>query len=156
MFAGHYSAAFATKSAVPRVPLWTVLLAAQLVYILWVLFVLGGLEHARLVPELPSNPLDLYDMPYTHSLVATLVWSVVAFVAARRALGLERSGVLAVAAAVASHWLLDLLVHRPDLPIGFGVKAGLAMWNHPVPEYLLEVGLIVVSAGLAIRSNGVT
>jgi len=153
MLLGHYSSAFAAKALVPRVPLWSVLLAAQLVDIFWVLLVLGGVEHVRLVSDLPSNPLDLYDMPYTHSLVATVAWSLLAFAAARRALGLERLAASAVAAVVASHWLLDLVVHRPDLPIGFGVKVGLAMWNYPVPAYLLEIVLIVASAVLAVRAN---
>src|SRR5438128_12162196 len=72
LFVGHYSPAFVAKAAAPRVPLWTLLLAAQFVDILWSLCVFAGIEHVRLVPGLPSNPLDLYHMPYTHSLLATV------------------------------------------------------------------------------------
>jgi hypothetical protein len=64
MFAGHYRSAFAAKAVAPRVPLWALLLAAQFVDILWVSFVLSGLEHARLSPGLASNPLDLYDISW--------------------------------------------------------------------------------------------
>ena len=153
MFAGHYSSAFAAKAATPRVPLWILLVAAQFVDILWGPSVLVGLEHARLVPGLPSNPLDLYDMPYTHSLPATFVWSALAFVAARKVFGLETAGAFAVSATVASHWFLDLLVHRPDLQVSFGPrKVGLGLWDYPVLAYLLEVVVIAVSVWLCIRS----
>ena len=90
MFAGHYSSAFVAKASHPRVPIWCLLAAAQFVDILWGLFVLTGVEHVRMAPELPSTPLDLYHMPYTHSLVGALFWSVVAFLGARRFLSLDR------------------------------------------------------------------
>ena len=154
MFVGHYSSAFVAKAAAPRVPLWTLLLAAQLVDILWVLFVFSGIEHARLVPDLPSNPLDLYHMPYTHSLLATFVWSAVGFIAAKQALGLSSREAAVVAAVVGSHWFLDFLVHRPDLPLLSGPpKLGLGIWNHPVAAYLLEVIFIGASAWLCIRAR---
>lgn len=139
----------------PRVPLWLLLLAAQFVDILWGTFVLSGVEHARLVATLPSNPLDLYDMPYTHSLLATAFWAGFAFLGARRGLGLDAGAAGAVSLVVASHWFLDLLVHRPDLPVSFsGTKVGLGIWNHPVLAYLLEVVLIAAGAWLCIRSRG--
>lgn len=157
MFVGHYSSAFAAKAAAPRVPLWLLLLAAQFVDILWGPSVLIGFEHARLVPGLPSNPLDLYDMPYTHSLLATLLWSTVAFIAARKVFRLDTVGALTVGATVASHWFLDLLVHRPDLPVAFGpTKLGLGLWDYPFSAYLLEVVFIVVSVWLCLRSCAVT
>lgn len=156
MFAGHYSAAFAAKAAEPRAPLWVLLLAAQFVDILWGVFVLTGIEQARLDESLPSNPLDLVYMPYTHSLVGTLVWSAVAFVLARRWLGLGSSAALAVAATVTSHWVLDWVVHRPDLTLGLtGTKLGLAIWNHPIAAYLLEVVLVAGSVWLCVRSCGI-
>jgi hypothetical protein len=114
LFVGHYSAAFAAKAAVPRVRLWIFLLAAQFVDILWVTFVVAGVEHVRMVATLPSNPLDLYHMPYSHSLLATVFWSGFAFAGARFVLGLDRVAAGAVSLVVASHWFLDLLVHRRD------------------------------------------
>jgi hypothetical protein len=153
--AGHYSAAFAAKGAAPRVPFWILLLAAQFVDILWVIFVATGVEHARVVATLPSNPLDLYDMPYSHSLLATAFWSGAAFLGARLALGLDRRAAGAVSLVVASHWFLDLLVHRPDLSLAFSeTRVGFGLWNHPVAAYVLEVLFITASASLCIHSLG--
>ncbi|HXC51216.1 MAG TPA: hypothetical protein VN634_10060 [Candidatus Limnocylindrales bacterium] len=153
MFAGHYTSAFVAKRAAPRAPLWLLLLAAQFVDVLWVLAILAGVEHARLDHSLLSNPLDLYDMPWTHSLAGSVVWSAVAFAGARRWLGLATREAAAVAAVTLSHWFLDLVVHRPDLTIAGGTtKLGLALWNHPVAAWLLEVVLVVGSVQLVMTS----
>jgi hypothetical protein len=154
MLAGHYSAAFLAKRLDPRVPLWTLLLAVQLVDVFWVVFVLAGVEHARLDPTLASNPLDLYDMPYTHSLLATACWALAAFLVARRFLGdAGRAGVVAL--AVASHWGLDLVVHRPDLSLWDGVmKMGFGLWNRPLVALALELGLLAGSIGLLVDAPG--
>jgi hypothetical protein len=152
MFAGHYTSAFVAKAAAPRTPLWVLLLAAQFVDVLWVLAILTGIEHAGLDPALASNPLDLYDMPWTHSLVASLAWAAVAFVGARRCLKLATREATLVAAVVLSHWFLDLVVHRPDLTIAGGAsKLGFALWNYPLAAYGLEVVLVVASVALAMR-----
>ena len=149
MFVGHYCAAFVAKRVEPRLPLWTLLLAVQLVDVFWGLFILLGIERASLDPGLPGNPLVLSFMPYTHSLPATLLWAVTAGVLGvaiwsrgerRWLLGLTLAG------AVASHWLLDLLVHRHDLGLwGDGYKVGLGLWDQPALAYLLEVLLLVGS-----------
>ena len=146
MLAGHYSAAFVAKAVAPRAPFWALVLAAQLVDVFWACFVLLGVEHLRLDPALPSNPLDLYHMPYTHSLLGALGWGALAFGVAWRAL---RDGVAAAAigATVVAHWFLDLLVHRPDLPLWPGsAKLGLALWNHPFAALALELALLLGSA----------
>ena len=149
MFVGHYSAAFVAAASEPRVPLWVALVAAQFVDVFWAVFVLAGVEHVRLDPALPSNSLVLYDMPYTHSLVATALWaSVAGLIAARvsRLGGTGRAG-LVVGLVVLSHWLLDLLVHRPDLTLwGAPPKLGLGLWNAPLPAYLLELAVVAGSA----------
>lgn len=149
MFVGHYSAAFAAKAVEPRVPIWVLLLAAQLVDVVWAVLVLNGVERIRLDPALPSNPLDLYYMPYTHSLVATVLWaSAAGLVAARvpRLGGTRRAG-LAVGLVVMSHWVLDLVVHRPDLTLwGAPPKLGLGLWDAPLLAYGLELALVGSSA----------
>ncbi len=153
MLAGHYSSAFLAKAAAPAAPLWVLLLAAQFVDVLWGLFVLTGIEHARLDASLASNPLVLFDMPWTHSLAGSLVWSAVAFVACRAVLRLDRRVSLLAAAVVLSHWFLDLVVHRPDLTLAGGeAKIGLGLWDLPTAAYLLEMGLVASSAWLAMRS----
>ena len=153
MFIGHYSASFVAKAITPQVPLWLLLAAAQLVDIVWAIFILTGVEHASLAPSLASNPLVLHDMPYTHSLVATLAWSVIAFLMAWKAIGLAAGEALAVAAVVASHWFLDLIVHRPDLPLLTGApKFGFGLWNFPQLAYGLEVSLLFVTLWLCLKA----
>ena len=153
MLAGHYTTAFVAKAASPSTPLWVLLLAAQLVDVLWVLAILTGVERARLDHSLASNPLDLYYMPFTHSLAGTLVWAVVAFAVATKVLRLPAGAALLVAGVVTSHWFLDLVVHRPDLTIAGGdERVGLALWNQPLAAYALEVVLVVASVALASKA----
>jgi membrane-bound metal-dependent hydrolase YbcI (DUF457 family) len=151
VLAGHYSAAFLARSLAPRLPLWLLAIAVQGVDVLWAIFVLLGIEHLRVDPSLPSNPLDLYHMPYTHSLVGALFWAALAAVgvfAARR----EWRASLVVAGAVASHWLLDWVVHRPDLLLWSGsAKHGLALWNQPLLAIGLESLLLIASAWILLR-----
>src|SRR5919201_6769156 len=76
MFVGHYSVAFAVKSEKNKIPLWVLFVAVQLLDFLWAPFVLLGIEKMRIVPGITAaNPLDLYYMPYTHSLIGALAWS---------------------------------------------------------------------------------
>jgi len=119
MFVGHYGLSFAAKRGDAEVPLWVLFLAVQLLDVAWAPLVLIGIEKLRIVPGITaSNPLDLYYMPYTHSLVAAALWSAAA--AALYGLVARQSGgraALVVGVAVFSHWVLDFLVHRPDLPL---------------------------------------
>jgi membrane-bound metal-dependent hydrolase YbcI (DUF457 family) len=152
MFMGHFSAALVSKRIAPGLPLWVLLLAAQAVDALWALFVLSGIERASLDTTLPSNPLVLSYMPYTHSLSAALFWMFVValltlWVLRRSNPAAAKTMAAAMALAVGSHWLLDLLVHRSDLGLwGDHAKVGLALWNHPLPALLLELGLIAAAA----------
>jgi hypothetical protein len=156
MFVGHYAAGLAAKAIEPRIPLWACLLAVQLVDVAWALLVLAGVERFRLDPSLPSNPLVLEHMPYTHSLVATGVWAGFAALAARRAFAWAAPRAAAVLGlAVASHWLLDLVVHRPDLTLwGAEPKLGLSLWNHTGLALALELGLLGAGAWACLRPGG--
>ena len=147
MFVGHYAAALAAKAAEPRAPLWTYVGAAQLIDIAWAGFVMGGIERMRIDETLPGSPLVLEHMPWTHSLPAAVLWSLAAAVAVGVLLKLPRAAAIMVGLVVFSHWLGDLLVHRPDLELWFGGdKVGLALWNYPVPEEALEMGLLGLCA----------
>lgn len=156
MFVGHYCAAFVAKRIEPRLPLWTLLLAVQLVDIFWGLFILLGIERASINFALPGNPLVLSYMPYTHSLPATVLWSTLAGMLGVMlwACGEHKLKLgLTLAAAVASHWFLDLLVHRHDLALwGDAHKVGLGLWNIPLLAYALEVGLLLGSVLLLVFS----
>jgi hypothetical protein len=155
LFVGHYSASFAGKAAAQRVPLWVLFLAVQFIDVLWGIFILLGIEKARIVPGITaSNALDLYYMPYTHSLLGVLVWSALAYAVCQLipAWRGARNG-LTVAAAVFSHWVLDLVVHRPDLPLyGDVFKMGFGLWNYRVPAFILELAVLFGGAALLWRS----
>jgi len=148
MFVGHYGPGFLAKRADQSVPLWVLFLAVQLMDVFWSLFVLVGIEHVRIVPGFTkTNPLDLYDMPWTHSLPGSLGWSALAAVVYWLATR-NRRGSLLVGAAVFSHWILDLVVHKPDLALWDNTaKVGFGLWDYPVLTLIVE-GLLVFG-GLA-------
>jgi membrane-bound metal-dependent hydrolase YbcI (DUF457 family) len=153
MFIGHYSTSFVAKAIAPTVPLWLLLVSAQLVDIGWGLLILGGVERAALDTTLPSNPLVLQHMPFTHSLVATIVWSLIAFAIANKAFRFTARDSLIVALVVASHWFLDLIVHRPDLPLlVHEPKLGFGLWNFPSVAYGLEVLLLLFAVWFCVRA----
>jgi hypothetical protein len=146
MFAGHYAAAFAAKAAEPKAPLWTLVAGCQLIDIGWSVFIATGIEHAEADPSLPGSAFVLSDMPWTHSLPAVVVWSVAAGLLASVALRLSMRAAVLIGAVVFSHWVLDLIVHRPDLELfPNGPKIGLGLWNFPVPEQAVEIGLLAVA-----------
>jgi hypothetical protein len=115
MFVGHYEVSFAAKRVAPMIPLWALFIAVQLLDVFWAPFILLGIEKVRIVPGITaSNPLDLYYMPYTHSLLAALLWSAGALLGCKLfpRWGLVGRAAFVVALAVFSHWVLDFLVRR--------------------------------------------
>lgn len=156
MFVGHFAAGVTGKAVENTVPLWVWIGASQLLDLGWAILIMTGVEKLRVVPGQPGNPLDLYYMPWTHSLPAALLWALAAAFIAWRGFGASGRAALLLGLVVISHWLLDLIVHRPDLPLGFlGPKLGLGMWNWPLPEMALEMGLLALSGGLwiAVRKD---
>ena len=158
MFAGHYGVSFLVKTAEPKLPLWLLFLAVQFVDMLWVPLVLLGIEHYRIVPGITASlPLDLYYMPYSHSLVSVAIWSAVVFAGCRwlapsAILRRSRLGFF-LALAVFSHWILDFVVHRPDLPLYDNArKVGLGVWNYPLTALALEAALLFGGTLLYLRS----
>lgn len=150
MFLGHFGAGFAGKAAAPRVSLGTLFLAAQLLDLLWPTLLLVGLERVEIAPGATRvTPLDFVSYPISHSLLAVVLWGLAlggVFWLARRSV----RGAAVVGALVVSHWLLDLVVHRPDLPLvpGGGARLGLGLW-HSLPATLV-VELAVLGVGLAL------
>ncbi|HXG98652.1 MAG TPA: hypothetical protein VNJ06_16220 [Gemmatimonadales bacterium] len=155
MFVGHYGVSFAAKKAEPAIPLWVLFIAVQLLDVLWAPFVLLGIEKVRIVPGITaSNPLDLYYMPYTHSLLAAIGWSVVAFLVYRAVRPAPPRAAAIVGLAVFSHWVLDFLVHRPDLPLYDNTaKVGLGLWNLPAVALGLEALLLFGAMWLYLRQG---
>lgn len=158
MFIGHYGAALAAKRWAPRLSLGWLFVAVQLLDVLFSLLVMVGVEVIRIVPGFTaSNGYDLVRMPYTHSLVGALGWSVAAGIVARWALGRRGlAAAVALAACVLSHWALDLVVHTPDLPLaaGDGHKVGLGLWNHRELATAAELLVLGIGAAMWIRATG--
>ena len=149
MFIGHFGAGFAAKRAAPSVSLGTLFLAVQFADGLWPLLLLLGVEHVRIVPGVTKvSPLDFYDYPISHSLVALVGWGALlggAYLLLRNNL----RGAVVVAAGVVTHWVLDFLVHRPDMPVlRGGPYVGLGLWNSVPATVLAEVGIF--GGGLAL------
>lgn len=149
MFLGHFGVGFAAKRAAPAASLGTLLLASQLVDLVWPVLVLVGVEEVRIDPgNTAVTPLDFVSYPYTHSLAAGAVWGLVlglVFLLVRR----SSRGALVVGALVVSHWVLDFISHRPDMPLyPGGPKLGLSLWSS-LPA-TLAVELTLFAAGLAL------
>lgn len=145
MFVGHYGPSFAIKSRQPRIGLWVLFIAVQLLDVGWSVLVFLGIEKVRIVPGITaSNPFDLYYMPFTHSLVAALAWAVATGIMSRFLLGIRGwPTAVWIGAAVFSHWVLDFVVHRPDLPLyDNAAKVGLGLWNYPIIALSLEALLL--------------
>ena len=155
MFVGHYSVAFALKSEQNKIPLWVLFVAVQLLDFIWAPLVLLGIEKMRITPGITAaNPLDLYYMPYTHSLIGALVWSALAFLVYKVASRTKVGAALIVALAVFSHWILDLIVHRPDLAIyDDTLKVGFGLWNYRGLEFGLEVAILVAGIIIYLKRN---
>lgn len=151
MLIGHYAPALVLQRARPTVKLWHLFVATQFVDVLWAVFIFTGVEHARIVPGFTaSNDLDLWDMPYTHSLAATVGWSLLTFAVWRSvSKAPTRTGDAAVMAlAVASHFVADFIVHVADLPIlsAQGPKLGLGLWHHREIALVVEVSLFAAAS----------
>lgn len=159
MFVGHYGPSYAIKASRSTIPLWLLFIAVQFVDVVWALLVLFGIEKMRIAPGITaSNPFDLYYMPYTHSLVASIVWAMAATAACRsRPKYRVGSAAIWVGIAVFSHWVLDLLVHRPDLPLyDDTMKMGFGLWNRPVVAFGLEAVLLFGGMALYLRRTTAT
>jgi hypothetical protein len=144
MYIGHFAPAFIAAGASAEAPrLGTLFVAAQLIDLAFFPLVLAGVEHMRIVPGITAmNPFDLHHMPYTHSLAAATLWGLALGAVVWRRLG-TRAAAAWAAMVVLSHWLLDLLVHRPDLTIaGAPPKLGFGLWNSPLLAIPLELALV--------------
>ena len=155
MFIGHFALGFAAKSAAPQVSLGTLFLAAQFIDLLWPTFLFMGLERVRIEPGATAVvPLVFEHYPYTHSLLAVLGWAVLIgglhFLLMR-----ERRAALVLGLLVLSHWVLDLLVHKPDLQIlpWSDTVVGLRLWSSLTLTLALEVPLFMLGVWLYARST---
>lgn len=155
MFIGHFGAGLAGKRFAPAVSLGTLLLAAQFIDLLWPTFLLLGWEDVRIEPgALPTVPLVFEHYPLSHSLVAVIAWAAL-LGAIVRWRGHRPAAAWTVAVLVLSHWLLDALVHVPDLPLApaGAARVGLGLWTHPAVEAALELAIFALGAALYLRAT---
>lgn len=154
MFIGHHAAGFLAKRLAPRVSLGTMFLGAMLLDLVWPLLLIADVEHVRIAPGITAfTPLDFYDYPVTHSLLNVLGWSVAAAIVYRLVRKDARSAIV-VGAAVLSHWVLDFVTHRPDLPLWpGGPKVGLGLWNSIPGTIVVEVVLFAIALWIYLRST---
>jgi hypothetical protein len=154
MFIGHLGVALAAKRVTPGVSLALLLVAAQLADVLWPMFVALGIEHVRIDPgNTAVTPLDFVSYPYSHSLVLLVMWGA-ALGAAYHAVARDRAAFLILAALVVSHWVLDFVTHRPDMPIyPGGAKYGLSLWNSVPATIAVELPLFAAGLWVYVRAT---
>jgi hypothetical protein len=170
MFVGHYGISLAMKSLAIKaaatksrsadglvgssVPLWVWFLAVQWLDLVWAILVLLGIEQLRIVPGFTeANAIDLHFMPFTHGLPGAITLSLVfgAFLATFYGGSKLKIAALGFAAAF-SHWLLDLIVHVPDLPLyGNTAKVGFGLWRHVAISFPVELAFLGAGAWLYAR-----
>lgn len=155
MFIGHFALGFAAKRVVPRASLATLFGAAQLADLLWPLLVAAGVERVRIAPGSTAfTPLEFVSYPYSHSLAALIVWGAACgciYATLGRA---QARAAFVLAALVVSHWLLDFVSHRPDMPIyPGGPKVGLGLWNSVPATIAVESAMYAVSLWIYARTT---
>jgi hypothetical protein len=156
MFVGHFGLAFGARKAAPAVSLAALFAAGQLADLLWPTLVLLGYERVDIEPGATRfTPLNFVSYPYSHSLLALCVWGV-AFGAIYAAFRRVRvSAFMTIALLVVSHWLLDYVTHRPDMPITIGGadRVGLGLWNSIPGTLVVELGMFAIGVGLYLRAT---
>lgn len=150
MFIGHFALGFALKRAAPRTNLGLLIASVEFVDLIWPILLLLGIERVEVDPgNTAFTPLNFVYYPYSHSLAAAIVWSVL-FGGIYYAVSKYKRGALIIAIGVLSHWFLDLIVHRPDLTLypGGTEKFGLGMWNSFAATMIVETAMFVVGVWL--------
>lgn len=146
MFIGHFGVGFGAKKIDSKPSLGTLFIAAQFIDLLWPILLLLGIEKVKIDSSYSGiNPLDFIYYPFSHSLVGVIIWGVL-FAIGYFLIKKNAKTALLLGTLVISHWLLDLLVHTPDLPLipGIDLKVGLGIWSYPVVAVLLELAIFAI------------
>jgi hypothetical protein len=157
MFLGHFALSLGAKQAVPSVSLGALILAGQFADLLWPILLLAGMEHVEIQPGATMvTPLDFVSYPYSHSLMALVGWGVLVAFTYLLATRSTAAASVTLALLVVSHWVLDVVAHRPDMPLTLGgtTRLGFGLWNS-LPATLLVEGLLFV-AGTALYLRATT
>ena len=155
MFIGHFALGLAAKKIDNRPSLGTMLMAAQFIDLLWPFFLIFGIEEVKIEPgNTAFTPLNFIHYPWSHSLPAVIIWAVlfggIYYLSSR-----NKKGAILLSLLVMSHWLLDLITHRPDLPLNFSETkmAGLGLWNNKMLTLVVEGGLFLSGSFIYLRST---
>jgi hypothetical protein len=156
MFIGHFGLGFGTKKVAPMVSLGTLFIACQLADLLWPTLVLLGIEQVEIQPGATAmTPLNFVSYPYSHSLVALCVWgaafgTVYAVVRHSRLVA-----ALSLTLLVVSHWVLDALTHRPDMPLTLTgpARVGLNLWSSVPGTMVVELAMFGIGVALYVRTT---
>lgn len=155
MFIGHYGIALAAKKLTPRTSLGTLFLAAVLIDLIWPTLLLMGVERARIDSSLAGlTPIVFIHYPWTHSLLAVCGWALL-FGFGHFAWTRDRRVALVLAGLVLSHWILDAIVHRPDLLLmpGGHWAVGFGLWRSPIATVIVELGVFALGLLLYLRAT---
>jgi hypothetical protein len=155
VFIGHIAVAFGVKRVAPEAGLGTAIVATSFLDLVWPALVAAGIEQVRIAPgTMAVSPFDFVSYPYSHSLVMTLAWAgLFAWVYRWRGGSMRAAWWLGL--VVASHWFLDLIVHRPDLPLAPGLDKhlGLGLWNSAAGTLVVEGSLFVAGLWLYLSAT---
>jgi membrane-bound metal-dependent hydrolase YbcI (DUF457 family) len=155
MFVGHTAVALAAKAKTPNTSLGLLIAAAIVLDLLWPIFLLVGIEHVRIDPgNTAFTPLAFDSYPWSHSLLMAIVWGVGFAVIIRPGRSSLETGLI-LFALVVSHWILDFVTHRPDLPLwpGSSPKYGLGLWNSIPASLVIEAALLATCIAIYLRTT---
>ena len=157
MFIGHFALGYAAKRWVPQLSLAVLFGAALFADLVWPVLVALGIEQVRIVPGITaSTPLEFISYPYSHSLVALLLWgALLGWICARLATNAPIAPIAPmVLALVVSHWVLDFVTHIPDLPLYPGsAKYGLGLWNSIAGTFVVETVMFAIGVSIYARAT---
>jgi len=155
MFIGHFALGFALKRAAPRANLGWLIASVSFLDLVWPIFVLTDIERVEVDQgNTVFTPLDFVFYPYSHSLAAALIWSVI-FAAVYLVFSKYKTGSVVMAVGVLSHWILDAIVHRPDLPLypGSERKVGFGVWDSFPATLVIEIAMFGLGVWLYSAST---
>ena len=153
MFVGHFGVGLAAKRIDSKPSLGTMFMASQFIDLIWPLLLLLGIERVEIDPgNTAFTPLNFIYYPFTHSFLGVLIWALL-FGSVYYLIRKNIKTALMMAGLVLSHWLLDLLTHRPDLPIipGMDTKAGFGLWNSIILTILIEGSIYILGILIYLR-----
>ena len=156
MFIGHFALGLGAKRALPAVSLGTLFLAVQLADLLWPTLVLLGVEQVEIDPgNTAFTPLRFVSYPYSHSLAALVLWGTLFAAIYRNVMRSTLAVGLFIAGLVVSHWLLDVVAHRADMPltVSAGTRVGLGLWNSVVATVVVEAAMLIAGLTFYLKTT---